>query len=120
MTSPPAPPSVIPRADPPPGSRLEQLLDMREAAIAAAKEAKDRLDAIDAGIKTEVAGAYPGQPVIDIAGSPHRAPLRLRYHEGTWYVPADTLRKTQPDIWNALAKQKRGHWQLHPVDGGGS
>ncbi len=116
MTSPPAPPVLVPRVAPAPGSRLEQLLDMREAAVAAAKEAKDRLDAINAGIEAEVAGSCPGQPVIDIAGSPHRAPLRLRYHEGTWYVPAEALRKTHPEIWIGLAKQKRGHWQLHPAD----
>jgi hypothetical protein len=115
MTSPPGT-GLIPQVIPAPGSRLEQLLDMRESARAAAKDAQDRLDAIDAGIKAEVAATGPGQAAFDIAGSPHRAPLRLRYHAGTWYVPVGPLRARHPDVWSELKQQKRGYWQLHDLD----
>jgi hypothetical protein len=117
MTMPPAPPAAIPQVTPVPGSRLEQLLDMREAAIAAAKEAKDRVEAINKGIMAEVAAAFPKQPVIDIPGTQHRAALRMRYHQGSWYVPAKTLRTRYAGVWNELAKQKKGSWQLDKLGG---
>jgi hypothetical protein len=117
MTTPPG--TVIPQVIPDPGSRLEQLLDMRETAIAALAEAKQRLDAIDAGIKAVAGAACPGQPVVDIAGGPRRGPLRMRYHQGAWYVPAETLRTKYAPVWDELRQQKRGYWQLHPADGGG-
>jgi hypothetical protein len=118
VTTPPAPPAAIPQVVPAPGSRLEQLLDIREAARAAKNEAEANLDAINKGIETEVAGAYPGLGVIDIAGSPHRPGLRLRYHPGKWHVPAETLKTRYPQIWGAEAKQERGYWQLHPRGSG--
>jgi hypothetical protein len=117
MTTPPG--TVIPQVTPVPGSRLEQLLDMRESAQAALAEAKQRLDAIDAGIKAETARAAPGQAVIDIPGGPRRGPLRMRYHPGAWYVPAETLRTKYQPVWDELRLQKRGYWQLHQADGGG-
>ena len=117
MTTPPAPPAAIPQVTPVPRSRLEQLLDMREGARAALKEAEQRVEAIEKGIQAEVAGAYPGQPVIGIAGSPHRPALRLRYHQGNWYVPVKTLRSKHPAVWNELAEQGKGWWQLHQADG---
>jgi hypothetical protein len=120
MTMPPAPPAAIPQVIPVPGSRLEQLLDMRETARAAKKEAEDNLAAIDAGIKAEAAAPYPGQAVIDIAGSPHRGALRLRWHNGKWYVPAQVLKARYREIWDAEAKQERGYWQLHDMGGSGS
>jgi hypothetical protein len=114
VTMPPAPPAVIPQVIPAPGSRLEQLLDMRDTAIAAKNEAKANLDAINKGIEIETAGlAGRGHAVIDIAGSLHRKALRMRWHEGKWYVPVGALRTRHPAVWNAEARQGRGYWQLH-------
>jgi hypothetical protein len=121
MTTPPAPPAAIPQVVPPPGSRLEQLLDMREAANAALKEAEQRVEMIKAGIAYETTALTgPGHAVIDIAGAPHRKGLRLRYHQGQWDVPVEVLRTRYPAVWNAEAKQGRGWWQLHPLGGSGS
>lgn len=117
MTPPSRPDTVIPQVIPPSGSRLEQLLDMREAARAAFREAKNRLEAIEAGIKTDVAAACPGEPVIGIAAGPRRPALRLCWHEGTWYVPVESLREKHPEVWDELRTQKRGSWQLHELDG---
>lgn len=119
MNAPPAPaqPFAIPQVTPVPGSRLEQLMAMRETARAAAKDAADRLKAIEAGIMTEAAAASPGTGAVDITGSPHWPALRLRWHQGDWYVPAGTLRTSQPLIWDALKQQKKGHWQLHELSG---
>lgn len=107
----------VPQVTPETGSRLEQLLGMREAARAAAKEAEDRLTAIEAGIKAEISSLHPGRPVIDIAGTPHRTGLRLRYHEGKWYVPVAPLREKHPEVWAEMARQGRGWWQLHDLGG---
>jgi hypothetical protein len=121
MTTPPAPPAVIPRIDPSQMSaRLTQLLDMREAAVAAQEEAEARVEAIKAGIAAEVAAAFPGHGIIDIPGTPYRKGLRLRYHQGKWYIPVKPLREKFPAVWNELAKQGKGWWQLHPLDGAGS
>jgi hypothetical protein len=121
MAMPPPPPAVIPQVIPPPGSHLEQLLDMRDAARAAKKEAEDRLEAIDKGIEVEAAAlAGPGHAIIDIAGSPHRKALRMRWHDGLWDVPVETLRTLYPAVWREAAKQGKGWWQLHPLGGSGS
>jgi hypothetical protein len=108
----------VPRFTPAPDSRLAQLLAQRREAQAAAAEAIARLRSIDAGIMGEAAAAYPGSPVVDIGGDACGPPLRMRWHDGTWYVPAQTLRTTYPEVWNGLRKQQKGHWQLHPLDGG--
>ncbi len=110
--------NAIPRVQPVSGSRLEQLLGMRDAARAAVKEATDRAAAIDAGIKAEAAAAFPGREVIDIAGIPGQKPLRLRYQPGSFYVPAEALRKNYPQVWKELETQKRGSWQLHELEAG--
>ena len=109
-----APP--LPQVTPVPGSRLEQLLDMREAARAALSEAQERLSAIKAGIMTDAAAAFPGAAVISITGGPNRPALRLRWHDGNWYVPAETLRNKYQGVWDELRKRQRGHWQLHLLD----
>ena len=114
------PDGAIPQVRPAPRSRLEQLLGVRKAAIATAKEAQDRVDAIDAGIKAEVAAAFPGQGIIDIAAGPYRdmPALRLRWHKGTLYVPVGQLREKHPEVWEELKTAKRGSWQLHELEGG--
>lgn len=106
-----------PQLTPEPGSRLEQLLDMRDAAKAALEEAKARLAAIDAGIMTDAAARHPGAPVIDITGTATRPPLRMRWHPGNLYVPAEELRTRYLDVWNELCRRQKGHWGLHPVTG---
>lgn len=106
-----------PQLTPAPGSRLEQLLDMHEAAKAAVTEAKARLAAIEAGIMTEAAAVYPGYAVIDITGTATRTPLRMRWQQGNWYVPAEELRAKHRDVWDELRMRQKGHWGLHPVTG---
>lgn len=105
-------PEVIPQVIPAPGSRLEQLLDMRVTAEAAVTEAQARLEAVKNGIAAEVYALHPGCAVIDIAGGPHRKALRQRWRPGDWYVPAQDLREKYPGIWKELEKQKRGGWRL--------
>ena len=114
-TSPPVP-RVLPAA----GSRLEQLLTLREEARAAVAAAKEKLELIDAGIMADMAGSCPGAAVVDVAGSALWPALRLRWHDGSWYVPAEELRSRHRDVWDALRQQQRGHWQLHPLEGSGS
>jgi len=114
----PAPlPAPVPQVVPEQGSRLEQLLPMLEPAEAALKAAKDHLDLVKSGIMAEAAAACPGQEAVDIAAAPGQVPLRLRWHPGTWYVPVGTLRKKHSAVWDELREQKRGYWQLHPLDG---
>lgn len=111
-------PAPVPQVVPQPGGRLEQLRAMLEPAEAALKAAKDHLDLVRSGIMAEAAAAFPGQKAVDIApAAPGQVPLRLRWHPGTWYVPVGTLRKKHADIWDELRTQKRGYWQLHPLDG---
>jgi hypothetical protein len=105
-------PEIIPQVIPAPGSRLEQLLDMRVTAEAAVTEAQARLEAVKSGIEAEVYALHPGCPVIDIAGGPNRKALRQRWHPGVMYVPAGDLREKYPGIWKELEKQKRGGWRL--------
>ena len=117
MTAPPGDNIAVPQITPAPGSRLEQLLAMRESAQAALKDASDRVTAIEAGIMTDAAAMYPGCGVIDIAAAPGRPGLRLRWHEGSWYVPAGTLRKKYLGVWEELKERQKGHWQLHKLEG---
>jgi len=114
---PPAPPPV-PRVIPAPGTRLEQLLAQKQAAEDAVAAAKERLALITDGIKAEVYALGGGAKVVDVAGSAQWAGLRLRWHDGSWYVPAETLRSRYPGVWNELQKQQKGSWQLHPLGGG--
>lgn len=107
----------FPQVSPVPGSRLEQLAVMLPQARAAAREAADRVKAIEDGIKAEVTAACPGQPVISIAGGPGRPALRLSYRPGGWYVPAAALRDKHPAAWDELKTQRRGSWQLREADG---
>jgi hypothetical protein len=115
----PPPPVLQPPAivTPQPGSRLEQLLGMLEAARAAAEEAQARYDAIDKGIKYEVAALFPDRPVIGIAGGPGRPALVMRWHPGQWYAPVAMLRDKHPGVWDELKVQKRGWWGLHAQEG---
>jgi hypothetical protein len=105
----------VPQVTPAPGSRLEQLLAMRDEAEAAADEAAARFTAIKAGIIAEMAAAYPGRAIVDVAAGPNWHAQRLRYHEGTLYVPVGPLREKHKDVWDELAVRKRGSWQLHPL-----
>lgn len=107
----------IPQVVPARASRLEQLRDMRDAARAAVQEAVDRAALIDAGIKAELAAACPGREIVDLAGGPGQKPLRLRYHPGAFYVPAEALRAKYPAVEQELRTQKRGSWQLHELEG---
>jgi hypothetical protein len=111
----PAPSPAIPRVTPAPGSRLEQLMGMREAADAALAEAKAKVKAIEAGIMAEAAAAFPGAPAVDIAGSPHWAAQRMRWHDGKLYVPAEALRTKHRDVWDELVQRGKGYWQLHDL-----
>ena len=112
-----SPAVTSPQLTPAPGSRLEQMLAMHEAAKAAVADAKARLAALEAGIMSEAAAVYPGYPAIDIAGTATRPPLRMRWHQGSWYVPAEELRNKHRDVWDELRQRQKGHWQLHPVTG---
>jgi hypothetical protein len=126
VTSPPAPQPApaIPLVTPQPGSRLEQLLALRESAEAALEEAKDRLLAIKAGIYADAAalavsdyGISPAAlpEAIDIAGDATRPALRMRWREGDLYVAAEDLRAKAPDVWDSLKKRKRGGWRLNEL-----
>ena len=118
MNAPPAPaqPFTIPQVTPAPGSRLEQLMAMRETAQASLAAAKSRADAVEASIKTEAAAAFPGILAVDIAGSPHWPALRLRWHPGKLYVPAGLLRAKHQEVWDELVQQGKSWWQLHELD----
>lgn len=110
---------TYPQVIPAPGSRLEQLLGMREAARAAFAEAEANLKAIEAGIRSDAAAAFPGQAVIDIAGAPsYRPALRLRWHDGKWTADAARMQAEDPRAWEKWRKQGKGYWQLHDLDAG--
>lgn len=107
------------RVTPAPGSRLEELLNQRDAAIAMATEAANRAKAVVDAIKAEAAAVAvsqrpPGAPipqVIEIAGSPHRPELVQR-----WVVPvvfdSKQLKKDDLVAYARYAKYGKGHWRL--------
>lgn len=115
----PGTPVPRPLVIPPPGSRLEQLLDMRDAAEAVFKDAEANLKMVKEGIKAEAAAEARRMlppdtdlpPVIDIAGDAHRPPLTQR-----WKCPRQVngkrLRADYPDLWDKYAEYGNGYWEL--------
>jgi hypothetical protein len=112
--APPPPPLVV---TPAPGSRLEQLLAQREAAMLAAEAAKERAATINDAIKAELTAAYPGRPSFAISGVPGCPALRLFWKE-EWRVDVKRMKREDPVTYAMWAK-KGGHWELRKADGGG-
>ncbi len=114
-------PGTVPRPliVPAPGSRLEQLLGMQDAAEAAVKDAEANLKMVKDGIKAEAAQAAqllipegtPLPPVIDIAGDAARPGLVQR-----WKVPRKLNRAKMdadyPGLWDSYAEYGQGYWEL--------
>lgn len=111
-----APP--VPQVIPADGSRLGQLLTARAAAVAARDEAQQRLDAVNAGIKTEVAARTPdGARKITIAGSAHWPRMTMTWIR-PWRLDSKRLKAEDPVTYARWAKQDPGYWDLRAADGG--
>jgi len=112
------PPRPAPwRIDPPPGSLLDQLMDEREAAVAQAKDATARAEALTLRIKNEVTAATGGYPAVIIGGTTTRPPYQLglvtRGHFNRKQLAAD-----RPDIHDYYwvpGDPASGHWELRKV-----
>jgi hypothetical protein len=117
MTETPQPPFPV---TPGPGSQLEQLMSMLDAAEAARDEAKQRAETIRAGIAAEAArlaaGANGGQlpPGILIAGAPGWRARIMRWHGDKTTFDAGKFEADYPGLLDLPRYRKpvKPYWDL--------
>jgi hypothetical protein len=106
---PPAPPKkVVVHVEP--GSRLESLLALRDAAKAAVDAAEAQMRTVKDGITAELTAMHPGTGAFDIPAAPGRSALTLRYSAPNMF-DAKRFKEERPDLYpNYLKPSPR--WTL--------
>lgn len=116
--APPAAPPEPPRYAPPPGSRIEDLMDRLETAKAVKRDAEAKVTEADelvrtikAAIAVEVTAAIPGAKEAVIEGSAIRPAFRLKWITPT-KVNRERLKTDYPEAYGACLEWGTPYWDL--------